>query len=70
MRAPQLIIAAFTFCLITACSNEELYTSGQEMQKSQCIENSNSVNQYEECVNAEPMSYEDYEAERKDALSQ
>lgn len=52
---------------LVGCTNEDLYFSGQEWGKSQCIENSVSKSQYDECVNSKELSFEEYDRERQSA---
>ena len=58
----------FTFISLTlaACSNKQLYQAGQDYQKSECIKESGTAPQYNDCVNAEKKSFEEYEKERKE----
>jgi outer membrane lipoprotein SlyB len=67
MKHYILILTSLFAILLAGCSNQELYFSGQEWGKSQCIENSVSKSQYDECVNSKELSFEEYDRERQAA---
>lgn len=57
----------FSFFL-TGCSNKSLYETGQGYKKSKCIENAQTGEEHNECLNAERKPYEEYEKERKSVI--
>jgi hypothetical protein len=61
----NIIFFAFVVLALTACSNKQLYQVGQDYQKSECIKGAGTAAQYNDCVNADKKSFEEYEKERK-----
>lgn len=54
--------------VMTSCSSEQLYQSGQIYNKNDCIAKSTSDAQYADCKNVPSHSYDEYEKERKELL--
>ncbi|XQW85759.1 hypothetical protein ACOYR1_03205 [Thalassotalea piscium] len=52
-------------CLLTACSNKDLYQAGQDYQKSECINNAQNESQQSDCLKADTKPYQEYKKERK-----
>lgn len=62
----NIIFFAFVVPALTACSNKQLYQVGQDYQKSECIKESRTAPQYNDCVSSDKKSFEEYEKERKE----
>lgn len=62
----NIIFFAFVLLALTACSNKQLYQVGQDYQKSECIKESGTAPQYNDCLNSDKKSFEEYEKERKE----
>lgn len=65
----KLITFLFLSVLLTACSNKELYHAGQGHQKSKCINEAQTAEQHNKCLNEQGKSYEEYEKERQAVLN-
>ena len=52
----------FLFCLLSACSNQQVYTAIQENRKTECMKLPPSA--YEDCIEGYTKSYAEYEKER------
>jgi hypothetical protein len=61
----NIIFFIFVTLILTACSNKQLYQAGQGHQKNKCIKESGSKPQYNDCLNADRKSFEEYEEDRK-----
>jgi len=61
----KIILLVFIALALAACSSKRLYQVGQDYQKSECIKASGSERQYNDCVDAERKSFEEYQQERK-----
>lgn len=65
----KLLTLFFLTILLTACSNKELYQAGQGHQQSKCINEAQTAEQHNECLNDKRNSYEEYEKERQTVLN-
>lgn len=65
----KFIVFLFISILLTACSNKELYQAGQDHQKSKCINEAQTAEQHNDCLNQKRESYEEYEKERQAVLN-
>ncbi|MGV2871064.1 hypothetical protein [Colwellia sp. E150_009] len=61
----KFISLLFLGILLAGCSNKDLYQAGQGYQKSKCINQAQTAEQHNECLNEKRESYEDYEKERQ-----
>lgn len=61
----KFISFLFLMMLLSACSNKDLYQAGQGYQKSKCINQAQTSEQHNECLNEKGDSYEEYEKERQ-----
>lgn len=52
--------------LVTACSNRAVYENMHIHQRNECLKVQPSV--YEECMEGQNKSYEEYQREREEAL--
>ena len=64
------IFSLFLAVILTACTSKDLYQIGQDYQKSECINQAQTVEQHAECNKVKSKSYEEYEKERKEIVSQ
>ena len=58
------VLAVLSLLVISGCTNKQLYEASQpKYDEAECMKLPRS--QYEECMQREPLSYEEYERERK-----
>ena len=60
----RLITVVFVLVVAIGCSNRELYELGQGYQRSECINNAQSGDEYQACQQA-GKPYKDYKNERE-----
>ena len=51
--------------VLAGCSTKQIYELGQSYQQEQCIKYATNEMQYNDCVNMDRKSFEEYEEERK-----
>jgi outer membrane biogenesis lipoprotein LolB len=56
------ILPALIVLLLTACSSQQLYTTGQQYQRNQCQQLPNQVDR-ERCLDKAGSTYNDYRRE-------
>ncbi|TYK65159.1 hypothetical protein [Colwellia echini] len=54
---------------LCSCSNKQLYKAGQEYQQSACIEKAATEGQYNDCIQSQEKTFEQYQRERNEALT-
>ena len=65
MMNNKIVVSLLCAGLLTACTSKQLYESGQNFKKNECIKNAVTESDHRACLNAEKQSFEDYEKERK-----
>ncbi|MDP2562216.1 hypothetical protein [Psychrobium sp. 1_MG-2023] len=58
----------FTAILLSGCTNQSLYESGQNYQKSKCIQEAQTAEQHKQCLTQERQSFKEYEQERQEVI--
>lgn len=63
----QLFLSILKCCclmVIAGCTSQQLYTSGQYMQRSQCMQLADQ-NDQAKCISRSQLSYEEYQRQQK-----
>lgn len=60
------VITLVIFCVVAGCSNQQVYENIQQNNKNACTKLPPS--QYEECIEKNEKSFEEYERDRKAAI--
>ncbi|WP_448556656.1 hypothetical protein [Thalassotalea montiporae] len=63
----KITITLMLTLLTLGCSNKQLYELGQGYQKSECINNAQSGDEYQACHQAK-KPYQEYKKERKSII--
>jgi len=64
-RSMKIIPLVLLVCCLAACSAKQVYEGGMGMERSKCAQG--PANEYRNCMERSDMSYEEYEAARKEA---
>ena len=66
MKLSHWLIAGGCGILLGACSQQQLYATGQQAQRTQCLQSA-AQEQQEECMRKANMPFEDYQRMRDSA---
>lgn len=64
-------IVIFLGCvfILAACTNKQLYQNGQKYQEDQCLKKAQNSQEYNQCLNSNKKSYEEYIEERNGVIN-
>jgi len=65
MATIKIFLPLIIVCSLASCSAEQVYNNAQGMEKSRCV--NGPANDYQDCLERNSMSYEEYEAARQNA---
>lgn len=66
----KIIALGIALIVLSACSNKSLYEVGQDYRKSECINNAETAEQHQACLDEKSQTYEEYEKTRQTLIKQ